>query len=216
MSVKVKICDIRDIKTIETCIKCGVDYIGLHAIYAEDLNERKLLFFNKVKSLANKKVKLVLVTREARLDLLLKMCCTVDFDYVQLHFPISVEDFSAFLKSLEEEKCHTKVIPVFAGANLNFSLIRQLANMTEFILFDTSYHGGTGTAMESDMYRTILNEAKGINYFIAGGLKENNVGSIIDQTKPYAVDVQSGVEIKKRKDDILIQRFVTAAKTHKV
>lgn len=216
MSVKIKICDIRDIKTVETCIKCGVDYIGLHAIYAEDLNEHKLLFFNKVKSLVNKKVKLVLVTREARLDLLLKMCCTVDFDYVQLHFPISVEDFSGFLESLEEENCHMKAIPVFASENFNFPLIRQLANMTEFILFDTSYHGGTGTVMKSDIYRTILNEAEGINYFIAGGLKETNVGTIIDQTKPYAVDVQSGVEIEKKKDDILIQRFVKTVRAHKL
>lgn len=215
MSVKVKICDVRDIKTIETCIKCGVEYIGLHAIYAGDLNEHKLSFFNKVRSFVNKKVKLVLVTREARLDLLLKMCCAVDFDYVQMHFPISVENFSAFLKSLEDEKCHTKVIPVFAGTELDFSLIRELASMTEFILFDTSYHGGTGMVMKSDIYRKILNEAKGINYFIAGGLTEKNVGAIIDQTKPYAVDVQSGVEIKNIKDDILIQRFVNTVRTHK-
>lgn len=216
MSVKVKICDIRDIKTIETCINCGVEYIGLHAIYSEDLNEEKLSFFKKVQSFVNKKVNLVLVTRESRLDLLLKMCCALNFDYVQLHFPISVEALSGFLKSLEDEECQTKVIPVFSGTNLDFSLIRQVANMTEFILFDTSYHGGTGTVMNLDIYKTILSKAMGIDYFIAGGLTENNVGVIIDQTKPYAVDVQSGVEINKKKDDIIIQRFVNAVKRHKL
>lgn len=212
MCVKVKICDIRDMDTLEICIKNGVDYIGVHGIYAEDFSKQKISFLNQVKTFVNKKAKLVLVTREERLDLLLEMCCSVDYDYVQMHFPISVDNLSVFLKHLEERKCHTKVIPVFADIDLDFHLIRQIANMSEFILFDTSYHGGTGITMKSDMYSRILNEAQGINYFIAGGLTENNVVSVINQTKPYAVDVQSGVEISKKKDAVLIQRFVNAVK----
>lgn len=48
---------------------------------------------------------------------------------------------------------------------------------------------------------------------LAGGLDPDNVGAAISATRPYAVDVASGVEgdVKGRKDAALVRRFVAEA-----
>ena len=210
MSVKVKICDVRETSIVETCIKCGVEFIGLHVIYAEDFTQSKKNFLSKVKALVNGRLKLVLVTRETNLDCLLEMCCAIDYDYIQIHFPITFEKLTYLIESLKVRNCSTKVIPVFAGPTFDFEHIKKIASITEYILFDTSYRGGTGMPMSTELYKEISMKAKNLNYFIAGGLTENNVKTVIEQTKPFGVDVQSGVEIKKKKDANLIRRFVNA------
>ena len=44
---------------------------------------------------------------------------------------------------------------------------------------------------------------------IAGGLNPDNVMSLIDQYKPYGVDVNSGIESKVgKKDYLLMKKFI--------
>ena len=48
---------------------------------------------------------------------------------------------------------------------------------------------------------------------LAGGLNPDNVVEAIEQVKPFAVDVASGVEARPgRKDHALVQAFVKRAK----
>ena len=47
---------------------------------------------------------------------------------------------------------------------------------------------------------------------LAGGLNAENVGQAIRTVNPYMVDVSSGVESKRRKDENLIRAFINAVK----
>lgn len=76
------------------------------------------------------------------------------------------------------------------------------------LLLDT-YHaavkGGSGEAFNWQQFPSDV----GVPLFLAGGLDADNVYDAIQQTRPYAVDVSSGVEREKGiKDAAKIARFI--------
>jgi phosphoribosylanthranilate isomerase len=89
----------------------------------------------------------------------------------------------------------------------------QLAPYAEGVrafLLDT-YHpemaGGTGKTFDWNLVRELGTAPRPV--ILAGGLKPENVAMAIEQVRPYAVDVNSGVESSPgRKDTERLERFV--------
>ncbi len=79
---------------------------------------------------------------------------------------------------------------------------RAEASEADYILLD---HGAGGSGECFDW--TLLEEIKR-PYFLAGGLRTDNVLQALRQTKPYAVDVSSGVETEGVKDAEKMRAFV--------
>lgn len=84
------------------------------------------------------------------------------------------------------------------------------------ILLDTfskKGRGGTGEMFNWECVPSSCNKP----IILAGGLGPDNVADAIAQTKPYAVDVSSGVESAPgKKDQQLVKKFITAvSKTRK-
>ncbi len=213
METKVKICDIRDVITASFCANNGVDFIGLHQIYAP-ITEKNIVLFNEIKSVS-KSLKLVLVTREENLNKLLDMCLSFEFDYIQMHFPISLLKIKKFKVRLKRRKCNTGLIAVVSSENIDNIDIHALSKVVDYILFDTSFHGGTGVCSSIQTINKIINKAIGTKFFFAGGLNSSNVAQKIMLLNPFAVDVQSGVEVeggKHIKDLSKILEFVKASK----
>ncbi|MCC7372090.1 MAG: phosphoribosylanthranilate isomerase [Chloroflexi bacterium] len=65
-------------------------------------------------------------------------------------------------------------------------------------------YGGTGTTYPWPAVRAAAAEA-----FLAGGLTPGNVAEAIEATRPWAVDVSSGVESCRVKDPDLIRAFIS-------
>jgi phosphoribosylanthranilate isomerase len=64
----------------------------------------------------------------------------------------------------------------------------------EFLLFDTKEPGkwgGTGTSFDWDVLADIGDMKP---YFLSGGLSSENIRPAISLTKPYAIDLSTGVE----------------------
>ncbi|MBL8206297.1 MAG: phosphoribosylanthranilate isomerase [Blastocatellia bacterium] len=77
--------------------------------------------------------------------------------------------------------------------------------------FDTKLFGGTGKTSNWEIARDIAQTA---NVFLAGGLTPENIGDAIRQVRPYAIDVNSGVEIYPgRKDKGKLQALQVALKS---
>lgn len=80
------------------------------------------------------------------------------------------------------------------------------------ILLDTlheKYHGGTGLKFD---WRCVP-QTQTTHWVLAGGLNADNVQQAIQQVKPYAVDVSSGVEQEPgTKDKVKLHTFIQAAK----
>lgn len=84
---------------------------------------------------------------------------------------------------------------------------------TDFHLFDRrgkGLWGGTGESFDWGLLRERRSEVPAI---LAGGLRPDNVAEAIAVTRPYAVDVASGVEAEPgRKDHAAMTAFFEAAK----
>ncbi len=83
---------------------------------------------------------------------------------------------------------------------------------TDFHLFDRRADGawgGTGKTFDWELLRNHRSEVPAI---LAGGLRPENVAEAIAATRPYAVDVSSGVELEPgRKDHAAMSDFLEAA-----
>ena len=66
-------------------------------------------------------------------------------------------------------------------------------------------YGGTGTPFNWQVAKSV---AEKFSVMIAGGLTPDSVGELINLTKPWAVDVSSGVETNGKKDVIKIKTFI--------
>ena len=83
----------------------------------------------------------------------------------------------------------------------------------DYYLFDapgTVYKGGSGVTFDWELLKDAGIPAEKI--ILAGGLNAGNVGEAIRRVNPFMVDVSSGVERNKRKDETLIRAFVHAVK----
>src|SRR5262245_21066435 len=87
------------------------------------------------------------------------------------------------------------------------------AYRTDFHLFDKrgkGLWGGTGKSFDWTLLRDHRSEVPAI---VAGGLRPDNVALAIEVTRPYAVDVASGVESEPgSKDHAAMEAFFEAAK----
>jgi phosphoribosylanthranilate isomerase len=102
-----------------------------------------------------------------------------------------------------------KAIHVSSAADVHASE----AYRTDFHMFDTrsgDLWGGTGKTFDWDLLAARHSHVPAI---VAGGLKPDNVAIAIEATRPFAVDVASGVEAEPgRKDPELLASFFEAAR----
>ena len=79
---------------------------------------------------------------------------------------------------------------------------RAEASTADYVLLDSGI-GGTGRVFDW----TLLQQMKR-PYFLAGGLRVENVRPAVARLHPYAVDVSSGIETKGLKDQVKMREFV--------
>lgn len=83
---------------------------------------------------------------------------------------------------------------------------------TGFHLFDRRGKGQWGGTGESFDWELLRNHRSEVPHIVAGGLRPANVADAVAVTRPYAVDVASGVEAEPgRKDHAAMAAFVEAA-----
>ena len=106
---------------------------------------------------------------------------------------------------------HTRVLKAFrVHSGIDPEVLTPYHDVVSGYLLDT-YHkdmgGGTGETFDWSLVDTLQIRKP---FVLAGGLTVENVGDAIRQVRPFAVDVNSGIEIEPgRKDTALISKLVT-------
>lgn len=116
---------------------------------------------------------------------------------VQLHG----EEDEAFLQALKKQvDC-----PLIRAVPVGDSPPVKLDSAADFLLFDraSSQRGGTGASFDWQLLSGVQRP-----YFLAGGLRTDNISQALALTAPYCVDVSSGVETDGIKDEEKIRLFI--------
>lgn len=201
MSVKVKICGIRDVETAEACVDAKADFIGMNFVPYS----RSYITLEAAEQMAaavRGKVNLVGIFVDSPLNTVNGVAETIGLDYVQLHGSETTDYCS---------KVNVPIIKAF-GLDPDFAVDAAVNKMR---LYDVDYHlidrnnRGHGEILDLQRARTL---AEKFRLMFAGGLMPDNAAEVVKQVEPDAVDVSSGVETNNRKDPGKISIFVSEVK----
>lgn len=200
--MKVKICGITDLETALFAVEEGADAIGF--VFAESKRKISVEKTREIIAELPKEVIKVGVFVNERMSTVQEVIKETGITTVQFHGDESPE----YCTSFEVEV--VKALNISSKDDL--SLIDDFES--EYILLDSpkgKYRGGNGIPFDWNLLSNIHLCKKKI--ILAGGLHVENVEEAIEQTRPYMVDVSSGVETDGKKDFAKIRLFINRAKT---
>ena len=190
---KVKICGLSTEEAVGTAVSAGADYIGF--VFAPSKRQVTLDQAAELAKIIPSDVKKVGVFVSPSRVELLEAIDKVGLDLVQVHGQIADDVF-------EDLPCDSiQAVQVDGEGHVPHS-------QADYLLFDAPVAGSGQTFDWGQLDTTGLNQP----FFIAGGLKEDNVVQAIQHFTPYAVDVSSGVETDGQKDHEKIRRCIERVK----
>ena len=200
MMTKVKVCGLMEEQHVQAAVRAGVDAIGF--VFAPSRRKVSVEQATALASTIPETVLKVGVFVNATQSEIQAIYNAVPLDIVQYHGDETPE----FI-----EQVGLPAFKAFSIATVEDVREATLYNVTP--LFDApglDFKGGSGRIFNWDMLKDHANQER--PFILAGGLTAQNVVRAIKLVKPYMVDVSSGVEIDKRKDEHLIRQFVDLVK----
>ena len=207
---EIKVCGINDEISMNTALKCKVDYVGL-VFYQDSSRNISINLSRELLKSRNKTTKIVALTVDPNDDFLNEIKKIINPDYIQLH------------GNENSRRCldikHKINIPLIKGINIRnkIDLVRknkEFEDICDILLFDAPSEvlpGGNGKKFDWDILKGFKSKKK---WMLAGGLNIENIENAIDITKAPAIDISSGLEIRKGlKDPQLIKDFVIKCKS---
>jgi phosphoribosylanthranilate isomerase len=206
--VKIKICGITNKEDADYCSSLGVDALGfifykrspryIHPSKAKEIISSLDPFIVKVGVFVDEKKDVVEgIANDLKLDVL------------QFHGNESPRLCTLFKKRSGVVK------------SLFLESIHSFGDITKYtadaFLFDVKWEEKQKgrKALKKSMLRKIGTYGNKIRIIISGGLTAQNVVSVLDIVKPYAVDVASGVEsFPGKKDKTLLKTFVKRVRSY--
>ena len=221
--IRIKFCGITSVAEARLVESLGGDAVGLlvgrtHAasdfITPEIAREICLMLPPFISS--------VVVTHLEKQEELIALAHQVPCTAIQLHSDLSGAELRELRTQLYPKKIIGKVSVSGVGSKDHAQVlarVREIENHVDAIVLDsidlaTDRVGGTGMTHDWSISAQIVSSAK-VPIILAGGLNPENVASAIQQVKPWAVDVNSGVEENGQKSADRVRRFVTAVNSCK-
>ncbi len=198
---KVKICGLKTEEHVRTAIDAKADFIGF--VFAPSKRQISIETAKTLAALVPSTIKKVGVVVNETNETLHHLFTEVGLDYIQYHG----DESPTFIDEVG--------LPAIKAFSVTESFDwKQLGQFNvDFYLLDapgTAHRGGSGNTFNWELLKDCpIPKEKMI---IAGGLNAGNVHEAIEITKPFAVDVSSGVETDGIKDSNLITQFISAAK----
>ncbi|MEL4105229.1 phosphoribosylanthranilate isomerase [Oscillospiraceae bacterium WX1] len=197
MRMKIKICGLKRLEDIDAVNRYRPDYIGF--VFAESKRRVTPTQAAALKRQLAADIKAVGVFVDAGLDDIASLCQSGVIDAVQLHGDESA-DFMVQLKRLVAQ-------PVIKAVRVQSREQIQMAEALpcDFLLLDTyreNVYGGTGECFDTALIPPLQKP-----FFLAGGLNADNIKKAAS-SRPYCLDISSGVETNGVKDAEKIYKIV--------
>jgi len=185
ISVKLKVCGITSLADAQASIACGAEYLGFNFYrpsprFIEPAAARAIIL-----QLPEPAIPVGIFVNEARPADVRELMNASGVSLAQLHGDESAD----YCRSVGAER----VIKAFRVGQ-NFALDGLTNFPASAILldaYDKQLYGGTGQVTD---WKVAAKAAKVAKIFLAGGLAPENILEAVQAARPFAVDVNSGVE----------------------
>tara|TARA_Y100000991_G_C21954215_1_gene341279 strand:+ start:467 stop:1108 length:642 start_codon:yes stop_codon:yes gene_type:complete len=207
--LEIKVCGINDKVSMKTAINFKVDYIGL-VFYENSPRHISIKSSKELLKIRNNTSKIVALTVNPNDDFLFEIKKNVNPDYIQLH---GNENPGRCLEIKNKFD-----IPLIKGLSVKnksklMQLTRDFEDICDILILDApskNLPGGNGKKFDWDILKNYKSRKK---WMLAGGLNIKNIEKAINITKASAIDISSGLEIRKGvKDPRLIENFIIKCK----
>ena len=191
--IKIKICGIKEIATIDCCIENNVEYFGL-VFFEKSVRNINLELALKLINYVNfNEITPVGVFANKPINDLKDIIKKTHLNHVQLHGTEN-NDYISILK----KEFNLKVLKsVGIKQKTDLKKIDKLSN-ADYLLFDykpeiSDLPGGNAKKFDWSLLQDVkINKP----WFISGGININNIEEIDKNLIPYGIDISSGVEEK--------------------
>jgi phosphoribosylanthranilate isomerase len=205
--MKIKLCGFTEVKTIETAINYGCDFIGVvfakNSIRYVDPNSAKILSDQIPNSIG----KVAVVVNET-IDTIKKINQNFQPNFFQLHGEEDI-NYIENLKKIFPKISIIKAISIFSKNDL--TKIKNFDNHIDYFLLDNK-NPGSGEAFDWKILQD-FNLHK--PYFLSGGINIKNIDEAIKIVNPKFIDISSGIEETKGiKSSKLIIEILQKIKIH--
>ena len=203
--MKIKICGITNPRDAEAAVELGVDALGFifakspRQIDPQEARDIIMMLPPFIKTLG------VFVNEDA--EKIREIVAFCGLDMIQFHgdeAPGVCQDFMPHAIKAFQLQDHA-----------NLEQIKPYQGKVRAVLFDTyskEKRGGTGKTFDWNL--AVKGKAFGIPVILSGGLSPFNIKEAIATVKPYAVDVNSGVEERPgKKDHALMKQIFEVIRT---
>lgn len=197
---KIKICGLTSVEEAEWVLEEQVDYAGMVLFFPKSKRNLELSQAREILKVLyrEKKIKTVAVTVSPTAEQV-EDIQEAGFDRIQIHGTLSKEAF---------DRIQIPMIRAFNGLDRELYEKFHNCHKVEAYLFDAQIPG-SGETFDWNILEQIPRDEK--LFFLAGGLKPDNIERAVRMVQPDVVDVSSGVEIAPDvvgKDREKIREFV--------
>ena len=210
--MRTKICGIRSYEDASTAIKAGANAVGfLVGIthLAEDKIDKEVAreIIEKLPPFVSR----VLVTHLTDENEIVELASFLQVDTIQIHDYIPPEAVAEVKRQLP----YCKVIKAVHVINEDeaIKMMHDFEAVSDALLLDSRTAdrlGGTGIVNDWNISEQVVRLSK-VPVILAGGLTDANVHAAVIKTRPFGVDVNSGVEVDGWKDFTKVKKFITEA-----
>lgn len=203
MNVKIKICGLTRKEDIEAANEVLPEYIGF--VFAR--MSKRYISPERAEILSRQvspRIRKTGVFVKNDISLITDLAERQIIDVIQLHGQEDetyVRELLGALETIKRPRREIQVIQAFSISNEE-DIRKAEESLADLILLDQG-KGGTGTC-----FNWKLAEQVSRPFFLAGGLKEENIEEAIERTRPYGVDISSGAETNGVKDREKIKRII--------
>ena len=197
----IKFCGMMREEDIHIVNELKPDFIGF-VFWEKSFRNLTIEKAMSLKKLLDPTIKAVGVFVDADITFIKKLFDQNIIDIAQLHG----KETNQYIQELKD--CGITTIKAFEVTCENDVLLAN-DSPADYVLLDAGK--GSGTSFDW----SYLNDMKR-PYFLAGGLNPENVEQAISDISPYALDVSSGIETNKQKDESKMRAFAEIVRKNKL
>lgn len=212
MKIRIKICCISSVAEALTALDSGADAIGLVAKMPSGPGPIPDELIKKIAQTVPTPIGTFLLTSETSASGIIKHHKRTNTNTIQIVDLLSDGTYSQIKNALPSVKI-VQVIHVIDSDSVDLAI--KISENVDAILLDSGNPnlkvkelGGTGRIHDWNLSRQIRENSR-CPVFLAGGLNPGNIKQAIQEVRPFAVDVCSGVRTNGALDKEKLTAFVT-------